>query len=159
MFCSNCGKEATGKFCSSCGAALDIAATSAEPQQQTSTTDSQETILWEGQPDGIMDKVKTTAKVNSTHYKITNQRIVVNTGLIGKKQEEIELYRVKDYKVTQTLSERLINVGNLIIIAADSTTPRVILSNIKNPNEVKEILRKAVLDCKQKMNVSYKDIM
>ena len=160
MFCSNCGKEATGKFCSNCGAPLDVSAeANTTTNAQTSSDSMQEITLWEGQPDSLMDKAKTAAKVNTTYYTITNQRVIVKSGLIGKKQEEIELYKIQDYKVSQSISERLLNIGDLTIISSDSSAPTIVLNNIKNPNDVKEMLRKAILDRKKEMNVTYRDIM
>lgn len=160
MFCSNCGKETTGKFCSNCGAPLDVSVeANITANAQTSSDSMQEITLWEGQPDGLMDKAKTAAKVNTTYYTITNQRVIVKSGLIGKNQEEIELYKIQDYKVSQSISERLLNIGDLTIISSDSSAPTIVLNNIKNPNDVKETLRKAVLDRKKEMNVTYRDIM
>lgn len=155
MFCNNCGKEVSGKFCSNCGAALEDDNTSAKNTNVMKSWSGRELTLWSGQPDGLIDKVKTVMKVNSIYYEITNQRILITTGLLGRKHDEIELYKIQDYKITQTVFERLLNIGNLIIFSADNTTPQFVLRNIKNPNKVKEILRTAVLEFKQNMNISY----
>lgn len=160
MFCSNCGKEASGKFCANCGLPMDGAVHNEKASTpKNAIQDTVEKTLWEGQPCGIVDKAKTAANVNSTYYKITNQRVIINTGLIGKRQEEIELYRIKDYKVVQSITNRLLKIGDVVIISTDLSTPQTVLANVQSPNEVKDILRNAVLDYRVKMNISYRELM
>ncbi|MEK5239034.1 PH domain-containing protein [Paenibacillus sp. FSL L8-0470] len=60
--------------------------------------------LWEGKPAGISDRFKGLIRLNTTTYTITSQRIMVKTGLIGKDLEEVELLRVNDFSVAQSIS-------------------------------------------------------
>lgn len=159
MFCQNCGSPVTGNFCSNCGAKVSNPTPSpgATPQATPVQNVFEEVVLWEGQPAGIGGKLKSAAKVNSVKYKITNQRVIISSGLIGKKEDEIELSRIKDYKVTQSIAERLQNIGDITIISTDISTPTVVLENVENPTAVKEILRKAVMEYRQRMNINYRE--
>ena len=64
-------------------------------------------------------------------YRITNRRIVVETGVLSKKLEQIDLYRVADYTVERPLGQRLMGTGNLLLKTFDKTTPELNVLAIK----------------------------
>lgn len=57
------------------------------------------------------------------HYRVTTQRIVVESGLFSKKMEQLDLYRITDYVVERPFSQRLLGTGNVVLEAIDTTTP------------------------------------
>ena len=80
-------------------------------------------------------------KFASRKYRITNQRLFLTTGLLARKTEEIELFRVKDIKVDQGILQRLLRYGTVTVFSSDETAPQLALAGIGNPMEVKETLR------------------
>jgi uncharacterized membrane protein YdbT with pleckstrin-like domain len=66
-----------------------------------------------------------------THYRITTQRVVVETGVFSKKLDQIDIYRINDYVVERPFGQRLLGTGNLVIEAMDRTTPVVRLEALK----------------------------
>jgi uncharacterized membrane protein YdbT with pleckstrin-like domain len=62
-------------------------------------------------------------KQRGRHYRITTQRIVLDTGLFSKRMEQIDLYRIVDYVVERPFSQRIMGTGNLVIEAMDTTSP------------------------------------
>ncbi len=58
-------------------------------------------------------------------YRITTQRVVVETGVLSKRMGQIDLYRITDYTVERPFSQRLVGTGNLILEAMDKTTPEL----------------------------------
>lgn len=114
----------------------------------------EEKILWQGKPSSITDKAK--GKLNSIEYIITNERIIIKHGLIGKKEDEIELVRINDLRVEQGIKDRIQGIGNVIITTSDTLNPIFILESVQNPMEVKEILRKAVREEKER-HVRYQE--
>ncbi len=154
MFCSNCGQEVSGKFCSSCGAPLSG---NPVPAQPVNTESAREILIWEGKPAGLKDKAKDQMRVNSTVYQLTNQRIIIEGGLLSKKQEEIELNKIKDFSVKQTLIEKTMGIGSIEIISIDPTTPKLTLSSVTDPFAVKDKIRTAMLDYKKQFNIQYRE--
>lgn len=154
-YCEKCGAEynSDAKFCPGCG--TKIQGKNFEKQNGNSVTD--EEILWEGKPASIGDKAK--GAFNTETYTITNQRIIIKWGLIGKKQEEIELVRIDDVSVTQSIGERVQSIGDVTIESNDKTTPIIKLENIKDPFEVKELIRKHSREEKSKLGYRYNERM
>jgi uncharacterized membrane protein YdbT with pleckstrin-like domain len=65
------------------------------------------------------------------HYRITSRRIVVEFGVLSKRMEQIDLYRVADYTVDRPFFQRLLGTGNLFLKTFDKTTPEVRITQIK----------------------------
>jgi uncharacterized membrane protein YdbT with pleckstrin-like domain len=65
------------------------------------------------------------------HYRITTRRIVVESGVLSKTLEQIDLYRVADYTVERPFGQRLMGTGNLLLKTFDKTTPELDVREIK----------------------------
>lgn len=115
----------------------------------TSSTPEEERLIWRGRPYLSI----------GTAYELTTQRLRIIHGFIGHSIDEIELVRVHDTKVKQHMGERALNIGDITIFADDSTTPIVVLNNISDPVEVREMLRKAVIEERQRRGLTYREIM
>ncbi len=66
-------------------------------------------------------------KSKNYYLKITNQRIYFSTGLLTKKQDEIEFIRIKDISYCQNFIEKSINYGHISIHLLDTTQPAIYL--------------------------------
>ena len=64
------------------------------------------------------------------HYRLTSQRVVIESGVFSKKLEQIDLYRVTDYVVERPFGQRLLGTGNLVLEALDTTTPMLRLDGL-----------------------------
>ena len=93
----------------------------------------------------------------STRYELTSQRLRITRGLFGRSMEEIDLVRVRDSKVTQHLGERALNLGDVEIYTSDPTTPEVKLENVRDPMEVREILRAAYLAEQKRRGLRFRE--
>jgi membrane protein YdbS with pleckstrin-like domain len=111
--------------------------------------EGQETLLWEGRPFLSI----------SVRYQITTERLRVVEGIMGKAREDIELVRVQDVDQTQSFGERMVNVGDIHIRSHDPSSPEIVLHNVTNPQEVHEILRRAVLEARKKHKLYYREEM
>jgi hypothetical protein len=98
-----------------------------------------ERVIWEGRPSRLWSP--RMALMN--RYKLTNQRLIMEFGFIGKTTEEIELYRVTDVGVKQHPLERIVQMGDIYIASGDTSTPTKYLHNIAEPNRIKDLIREA----------------
>ncbi len=112
------------------------------------TTD-QEEILWEGRPFLSI----------SERYLITDERVRLFSGLVGKDRIDIELVRIQSFDQSQTVRERMLNLGDITIHSHDRSNPVVVLNNVPDPEYVHEVLRRAVLDARGRYRLSYREEM
>jgi uncharacterized membrane protein YdbT with pleckstrin-like domain len=69
--------------------------------------------------------------VSGIHYKITTRRIVVETGVLSKKLEQVDLYRIADYAVERPFGQRLVGTGNLTFETLDKTDVHLTIREIQ----------------------------
>ncbi|MFO1501835.1 MAG: PH domain-containing protein [Verrucomicrobiota bacterium] len=86
-------------------------------------------------------------------YEVTTERIRITDGLVTRRTDELELYRVKDITLIEPLSLRLFGVGHVEITTNDTSTPLVRLEAIKGAKTLREELRKSVEVCRDKKRV------
>jgi membrane protein YdbS with pleckstrin-like domain len=79
----------------------------------------------------------------SVAYRLTSQRLFIQIGLIGRKQEEIELFRITDVSLEQTPMERILRIGTILVNSTDESMPLARLENVPDPGRHKDILRDA----------------
>ena len=64
-------------------------------------------------------------------YRLTTRRIVVETGVLSKRLEQIDLYRIADYTVDRPFGQRVMGTGNLLLKTFDKSTPELNVHEIK----------------------------
>lgn len=79
-----------------------------------------------------------------TRYKLTEDRLFVETGFFSTKYEEIVLYRIKDISLKRTLWQKICGVGTITVQSSDKTTPLLVIKNVKRSFAVKELLHESV---------------
>ncbi|MDE0140291.1 MAG: PH domain-containing protein [Caldilineaceae bacterium] len=108
-----------------------------------------EELLWSGRPYLSI----------GVRYELTTQRIRLIRGLLGRSYNEIELVRVRDTSVNQHLGERALNVGDVSITSNDPSHPELTLHNVKDPMEVREMIRQATMKEKQRRGLHFREEM
>jgi uncharacterized membrane protein YdbT with pleckstrin-like domain len=81
------------------------------------------------------------AVLKSHHYRITSQRIVIESGVLSKQIEEIDMRTVEDLLFRQSLLERMLGIGDITIVSADKTTARARLVGLERPRDLRELIR------------------
>jgi uncharacterized membrane protein YdbT with pleckstrin-like domain len=81
------------------------------------------------------------AVLRSHRYKVSNQRILLETGVLSKRIDEVDMRAVEDIEFRQGLLQRLLGIGDIAIIAADKAMGRFRLIGVENPRDVRELIR------------------
>ena len=97
--------------------------------------------------------------ISFTRYGMSEDRLFISVGFLNIKDDEVLLYRVRDIDTSRTLWQRLFGVGTITVMSSDKTMPTMVLKNIKNPVEVKELLHSQVEEIKLKRRVRIGEIM
>jgi uncharacterized membrane protein YdbT with pleckstrin-like domain len=80
-------------------------------------------------------------KVWCIRYEIDPEQLKYSSGVILRKHEFVENYRIKDFLIEKPLIYRMFDLGNLTIYTSDKTTPILHLYAIRKPEEKCQILR------------------
>ena len=94
-----------------------------------------------------------------TKYAATDEKLLIRTGVLNVKEEEVRLYRILDLTLKRTLFQRLWGLGTIHVCSADKSTPEFEILNIKNPEIVKNMLSDMVEEERRKKRVSGRELM
>jgi uncharacterized membrane protein YdbT with pleckstrin-like domain len=92
---------------------------------------------------GIVILIVWYLKVKAIKLTITNQRVILKKGLLSKHTSEIEHNDIKNIQVNQGFVQRMLGAGNLSVSSAGTGAVEINVKGIKNPESLKEIIRKA----------------
>ena len=94
-----------------------------------------------------------------TKYTLTEGRLITKIGFWKRREETIQLYRITDLSMTQSLSERICKVGTITIISNDATTPVSKLLRIKEPARARNLLLQTVEKARKENGISTTEIV
>ena len=105
-------------------------------------------IIWEDRKRPILG-----LPISFTKYKLTEEKLIIDTGFFSRNQEEVRLYRITDFSVKQNLFQRIFGVGNIHISSSDNTQGEFIIYEVKKPYDVKDILSDMVEKVREKKGI------
>lgn len=83
-------------------------------------------------------------------YEITTERVRLTQGILSRRTDELELYRVRDFTFSQSFLYRLFNKGDLKLTTSDATTPSLVLECLPADESLRNRLRQAVETCRDR---------
>ena len=94
-----------------------------------------------------------------TRYSLTQEKLVIDTGFISRKEDEIRLYRILDISLLRPLSQRIWGLGSIRLNTADKTSPEVEIRRINNAKQVKEMLSDMVERERDEKRIAAREFM
>jgi len=128
---------------------LDEAQPALPPEPKEGVDEKAEKILWEGRPYlSLVEK-----------YVITSERLKIIKGMFSRDVENYELIRIQDIDFKQNVSERMLGIGDITIRGADKSDAEVVIRNVKDPEVVYEVMRRAWLDARKRYGLQFREYM
>ncbi|EKD50777.1 MAG: hypothetical protein ACD_62C00429G0002 [uncultured bacterium] len=137
----------------------------------------QESILWQGSPSHIMNFGVYTLcallcilvvpifyglyrwlKLRCFRYELTTERLRTAQGILSRRVDELELYRVKDICILEPFFLRLFKKGNIVLSTSDRMTPDVVIQAVPDYQELREKIRTQVETMRARKGVRELDV-
>ena len=80
-------------------------------------------------------------KSRSIHFEITTQRIKLETGVLSKVQESLELFRIDHFEFRKPLGMRLLGQSALRVYSSDAELSKFYIYGVPNLESLAETLR------------------
>jgi len=96
--------------------------------------------------------------VANTQYELTTQRLRTRSGVLNKHLDELELYRVRDYKLEQPFFLRLFSLWTVTLTTSDKSHPLVVLRAIPRGDTLREQMRTHVEAARMRRGVREVDL-
>lgn len=94
-----------------------------------------------------------------TKYILTKEKLLIQTGILNTKEEEVRLYRIMDMTLRRSLFQRLFGLGTIHCCSADKSTPEFDIKWIPDSDAVKEKLSDLVEAERMAKRVSSREFM
>lgn len=94
-----------------------------------------------------------------TRYSLTKDKLVIDTGFISRKEDEIRLYRILDITLQRPLHQRIWGLGTIRLNTADKTAPEIEIKRIKHAKQVKEMLSDMVEKERDEKRIAAREFM
>jgi membrane protein YdbS with pleckstrin-like domain len=78
-------------------------------------------------------------KLKHTVYTLTTSKVEIRTGILSKSAQSIPLRHIQDVTVSETLKERMIGIGDVLIDSA-ALDRKMAMDNIKNPRKYADLI-------------------
>jgi membrane protein YdbS with pleckstrin-like domain len=79
------------------------------------------------------------ARLKRTVYTLTTAKIEIRSGILSKSAHSIPLRNIQDVTVSETLKERLIGIGDVLIDSA-ALDSKMAMNNIRNPRKYADMI-------------------
>lgn len=112
------------------------------------------TLLWTDKKRPLFGK-----PLSFTTYLLYADRLVIKSGLLRCKTEQIMLYRILDVTMQETFVDRLFGVGTIHICAGDHSAPETDLRWVLNAETVMELLVDNVERVRQQKGIHPREFM
>jgi membrane protein YdbS with pleckstrin-like domain len=89
----------------------------------------------------------------AVRYRLTAQRLEVERGILGKRFESIDLWRVRDVVLDQSPLERMRGVGRITVISSDQLEPELLVGPVADAKALYDRLRDAVAAARKQARV------
>lgn len=106
----------------------------------------------------VMILVREALVVYGMSYHLTTQRLFIHRGILTRVSDQMELVRIDDVRLMQSLTDRLMNTGNVEIFSSDESEENINLKSISAPVEFAEAIRLHVRGARSKGTLSVESL-
>jgi uncharacterized membrane protein YdbT with pleckstrin-like domain len=77
-------------------------------------------------------------------YRLYDDSLEIETGLVSRNVDNLQLFRVRDLRLRQSVLGRLVGVGDVSVTSTDQSTPHLTLRGVSQPRALYDTLREGV---------------
>jgi len=85
--------------------------------------------------------LKVALHILGRRYRLTTQRLFIESGILSKTIDQTELIRVDDVRVHKSLFDRIFNLGTISLLSTDVTDKELTIEGVSDPDAIAEKVR------------------
>lgn len=94
-----------------------------------------------------------------TVYSLDEKKLTIDSGFFNKKQDEVRLYRILDVSLSRSFMQRIFGLGTIHCASTDRSLKNFDIKNIKNSENVKNMLSDLIEEERKANRVSSREFM
>jgi membrane protein YdbS with pleckstrin-like domain len=99
---------------------------------------------------GLIIKV---LRLKMIYYEVSSDRIEWSRGILDRRVDNIDMFRVVDLKMRRNLLDCIFGVGTIALITTDKSDPEFVFEKIRDSRYLYDIIKKASLEADRKTGV------
>jgi hypothetical protein len=92
-------------------------------------------------------------KLKMIYYEVSADRIEWSRGILDRRVDNVDMFRVVDLKMRRSLLDCILGVGTIELITTDKTDPEFEFEKIQDCRYLYDVIKKASLDADRKTGV------
>jgi uncharacterized membrane protein YdbT with pleckstrin-like domain len=92
-------------------------------------------------------------KLKMIYYEVTADRIEWSRGILDRRVDNVDMFRVVDLKMRRSLFDCIFGVGTVALITTDKTDPEFVFEKVRDCRYLYDIIKKASLEADRKTGV------
>jgi len=92
-------------------------------------------------------------KLKMVYYEVSDDRIEWSRGILDRRVDNIDMFRVVDLKMRRSLLDCIFGVGTIALITTDKTDPEFVFEKIRDCRDLYDIIKRASLEADRKTGV------
>jgi len=92
-------------------------------------------------------------KLKMIYYEVSGERIEWSRGILDRRVDNIDMFRVVDLKMRRSLLDCIFGVGTVALITNDKTDPEFVFEKIRDSRYLYDTIKKASLEADRKTGV------
>lgn len=85
-------------------------------------------------------------RLRAVCYEITADRIEWSRGIVSRKFDKLDMFRVVDLKLRRSLFDCIVGIGTVTLITTDKTDPEFVFEKMRKPRQLYDVIKKASLE-------------
>jgi hypothetical protein len=86
-------------------------------------------------------------------YEVTADRIEWSRGVLSRKFDNLDMFRVVDLKLHRNLFDCIVGVGRLSLVTTDKTDPEFVFEKVRKIRKLYDVIKKSSLEAAQKSSI------
>jgi len=92
-------------------------------------------------------------KLKMTYYEVTADRIEWGRGILDRRVDNLDMFRVIDLRLRRSVLDCLVGTGTIVLMTTDKTDPKFTFEKIHNSRRLYDIIKRASLDADKRSGV------
>jgi membrane protein YdbS with pleckstrin-like domain len=97
--------------------------------------------------------VMKVVRLKMTRYEVSPDRIEWSRGILDRRVDNIDMFRVIDLKMRRSVLDCIFGIGTVGLITTDKTDPKFEFEKVHRPRELYDIIKKASLEADRRTGV------
>jgi hypothetical protein len=87
------------------------------------------------------------------YYEVTPARIEWNRGILDRKVDNLDMFRIIDLKLRRSALDCVLGIGAVVLTTTDKSDPEFVFEKVRDPRRLYDVIKKASLEADRRTSV------